>query len=261
MLVTHKRKKLFFRRETAYFVENYRNYETNADIVFFFQTSSGIKGAHPFNTLLIDLSKDEETLFSELKKDFRRQIRKAENKDNLKAEFDSTPSHKNIIEFTEYANEFRKLKGLPPISVKQLIELADINALTISYIKDENDNILCCSSIISDDFRARAFYTASLRLKASTSKERNLIGGANLYLHWSELIYFKNKGSRIYDFGGISQDKDNKELQNINRFKLYFGGSIVTEYHFYHARTIKGKLALMLKRSGRARPDTAIRRL
>jgi hypothetical protein len=261
MLVTHKRKKLFFRRETAYFVENYRNYKTNADIVFFFQTSVGKKGAYVFNTLLIDLSKNQETLFHELKKDFRRQIRKAVNKDNLKAEFDPKPSYKSIIEFIGYNNEFRKLKGLCPITEKQLIELADINALTLSYIKDENNNTLCCSSIISDGFRARALQTASLRLKADTSKERNLIGSANVYLHWAEIVYFKNKGNMIYDFGGISQDEDNQGLQNINRFKLYFGGNTVTEYHFYHARTVKGKLALMLKRKVWTQPDTAIRRL
>jgi lipid II:glycine glycyltransferase (peptidoglycan interpeptide bridge formation enzyme) len=49
------------------------------------------------------------------------------------------------------------------------------------------------------------------------------IGLANRYLHYKDIEYFKEKKYKIYDFGGISKNKNEDEL-NIAKFKQGFGG-------------------------------------
>ena len=57
---------------------------------------------------------------------------------------------------------------------------------------------------------------------------RDVSGRANKSLHWFEINQLKNRGLKYYDFGGISL---NGETKNIDKFKMAFGGKVVTEYN------------------------------
>lgn len=76
----------------------------------------------------------------------------------------------------------------------------------------------------------------------SDKEMASIIARANKRLHWEDWIYFKSKGVKIYDWGGVfSFDSDN----GIDKFKEAFGG---LPHDYYHTaplgHSILGKVAL-----------------
>ena len=61
---------------------------------------------------------------------------------------------------------------------------------------------------------------------------KKISGFLNRYLHWHDIQYFKSKNFKIYDFGGLSLSQSNRKLQQIDKFKLSFGGTIIQEYNY-----------------------------
>ena len=103
--------------------------------------------------------------------------------------------------------------------------------LTMACLGDEP--VVMHSYIIDrEDKRVRLLHSASDFRSLSTSQERAIIGRANRFLHYSDIIYFKNNGFFIYDFGGISLDKNDAEQLKISEFKRGFGGVLVEESNF-----------------------------
>ena len=89
---------------------------------------------------------------------------------------------------------------------------------------------------ITDGFRARLLYSAS-HFRSYDKNYRALIGRANRFLHWEDMVHLKKYGMSIYDMGGIGAN-------SIAGFKKGFGGTEVTEYGRYEPRTLLGKLSL-----------------
>jgi hypothetical protein len=50
----------------------------------------------------------------------------------------------------------------------------------------------------------------------------------NRLLHWQDLLHFKNRGFRTYDWGGVSPR--DPAMRGLNEFKRQFGGVQVTEW-------------------------------
>lgn len=70
---------------------------------------------------------------------------------------------------------------------------------------------------------------------------RNLIGRANRFHHWQDMLRFKQAGIRVYDFGGWYQGTTDTEKLGINRFKAEFGGTVVTNYNCKLLLTAKSR--------------------
>jgi lipid II:glycine glycyltransferase (peptidoglycan interpeptide bridge formation enzyme) len=82
--------------------------------------------------------------------------------------------------------------------------------------------------LLKDDMdRVRLLWSAT-RDRSSTEVKK-IIGTINRYMHWREILYYKNIGVRIYDFGGVNLDKKSPTY-TITQFKLSFGGDIIEEY-------------------------------
>lgn len=77
-----------------------------------------------------------------------------------------------------------------------------------------------------DDSISRARLMWSARdLESDTSRFNKL-------LHWKDLLHLKNSlKMKTYDFGGLGMNKE--EVAGIDRFKMHFGGTVVTEYDFH----------------------------
>ena len=74
------------------------------------------------------------------------------------------------------------------------------------------------------------------------SSKRNLAGRMNKLLHVKDMQWFKDKGYSLYDWGNISSsDTPN----GIDKFKMSFGGDVVTLYNSFVGNSIKGKLLLL----------------
>jgi len=75
--------------------------------------------------------------------------------------------------------------------------------------------------------------------------DKNILGRANKLLHFDDMLFFKSKEIKEYDWGDISS-KEN--LNGIDKFKLSFGGKITDVYNIFVGKTLKGKLLVFLKK-------------
>ena len=82
---------------------------------------------------------------------------------------------------------------------------------------------------------------------------RALVGRANRWLHWKEMLQFKEMGLKRYDWGGLFEDESVPENAGINRFKKDFGGQQVRTYDCTLPVTIRGRLWLPLRDAWRRR--------
>ncbi|RBW71024.1 peptidoglycan bridge formation glycyltransferase FemA/FemB family protein [Bacillus taeanensis] len=199
-------------------------------------------------TLVIDLQKENEVLFKEIHKNTKYKINRAEKRDQLNYYELTSPTNKQIKKFALFFNKFANHKRIPRCIMSKLKALRDKQALVISYITNKEQQVICYHVHILDGQQGFLLYSASLRYSKDHLPERNLIGRANRYLHWKDRLSFKKKGCMWYNFGGICIDENNQETQNINRFKRGFGGTEVHEDKKTYAKSLLGKIVLIIFR-------------
>lgn len=171
-----------------------------------------------------DLTISSQEIQSNFIKALRQQIRIAEA-DGITCSF-----HNDIEGFVSFFNDFAYSKNIAPTSKGRIIEMG--NNFLMSYASLNGEILVAHSYILDKEIGiARAFHSASRRLDATIDK--NLVGRANKLLHYTEIMYFKEKGFKIYDFGGYSGADDKRNLKGINEFKLSFGGKVVQCENYY----------------------------
>ena len=74
-------------------------------------------------------------------------------------------------------------------------------------------------------------FTSASHFRASAN-DRAIISAANRYLHFADMLRFKELGFRIYDFGGQAPNDPDVSLRQISKFKQGFGGRSVDHYHY-----------------------------
>lgn len=246
MLITLRRKYLLKIGE-VYFTPDYKQKVESADIVAYLHSLKPCEGASELYTLHIDLSQSKEKLFSGISKRTRRRINTAINKDCLDYLINCSPTDQEIKKFAVFYNIFARNKGIGKCNPNKLKALRDEKGLFISTVRNKKGENLCYHAYLGDTEFTRILYSAShFRLSEETAW-RNLIGRANRFLHWMDLNYFKDQGFLIYDFGGLALNTENEVLNNIDRFKLGFGGKILSEYAFYQSQNVWGSLALKFR--------------
>lgn len=73
---------------------------------------------------------------------------------------------------------------------------------------------------------------------------KSMAGWANRGLHNYDILYFKEHGYEVYDWGNISSlDSPNQ----IDKFKMSFGGEVQTVYSCFIGNTLKGKFLIRLR--------------
>lgn len=195
-------------------------------------------------TLCIDLHKSEEMLRKEMNRTTRYQINRA-GKDELNVTLITSPTNKDIDEFVGFFNPFAKEKGIELCRVDRVKALKESGMLVISYVFHKDGRKLASHLYITNGTRAVMLYSCSGRFESSDVPTIE-VGRANRYLHWQDILFFKEKEYRYYDFLGLSIDKNDHNQQNINKFKKGFGGEEITEYCSYIPQTWKGKLLILL---------------
>lgn len=80
--------------------------------------------------------------------------------------------------------------------------------------------------------RVRLFYSVSVIHGEISQEERNLTGYANRYLHYQDMLLFKEMQYKTYDFGGYAYNTTDKSLMGINEFKDGFGGQLIEESNY-----------------------------
>lgn len=217
-------KKGFFTKNDIWFSEQPRFQIVNS----YFQSPIKIRipgmKCSSFFTIHNDLEQDKETMLSKMDKGTSYEIRRAE-REGVRIEEEGS-----IDEFITFFNRFASNKGIEETSLNYL-QYEPAMQITSAYAGNE---LLVMHTYVHDTKRARLFMSASrvFETDEESKRNRNLVGYANRYLHFQDMLMFKKAGKSIYDFGGYAKDTDNKSLQGINEFKLNFGGHVVEEYNY-----------------------------
>jgi lipid II:glycine glycyltransferase (peptidoglycan interpeptide bridge formation enzyme) len=203
-------------------------------------------------TLHVDLKVESEEIFSRIGKNTRYKINRAKERDNIECgtllELNEKDREK-LLRYMDYFNEFTVSKNRSSVTYSDLRQFYEAGTLCIRYVagQDKSMTYTMHAYIVSDQ-RARLYQSSSHFRNSSDSEFRNLVGRANRYLHWDDILYFKNMGLEYYDFGGWYGGQSDAEKLAINQFKESFGGEKEQEYTYIVPKTLLGKFATAFHR-------------
>src|SRR5262249_28879040 len=151
---------------------------------------------------------------------------------------------------------FATLKNIPPAPAAYLKVLAVAGVLDLSCAVDAEGKDLVWHAYYRAPRRVQLLHSGSIIRTSTDSAFRNLIGRANRYHHWQDMLRFKEAGVVAYDFGGWYPGNRHQDFLRVNRFKEEFGGSVVREFTCRKLITVKAHLASLV--SGIVRGDAWI---
>lgn len=220
-----------------------------ADLKRRFQQAQPINGmlCREFFTVLIDLTRDPETLFAQMKRGTRYEITRARTRDDLVYDCWNGNDASVFEEFCEYAGVVLTQKGQPKPDRNWLSLLAKAGLLELTHASDGAGTKLVWHAYHRSAHRVTLLYSASSFRNNPSLEFRNLVGRANRYQHWQDMLRFKDAGITTYDFGGWYDGTTDIERLRINKFKEQFGGEIVKNYICEQALTLKGALFLRIR--------------
>jgi hypothetical protein len=218
----------------------------SVDWILYQQRSRVVPGARwrYYYTYVVDLAQAAEQLRARLNDDTAYKVRRARDRDKIMCECCDATDPVVLDRFEEMYDQFATTKGLAPLDRGRIDSMAAAGVLDLSVAKDPQGNALVYHANYRDDSRARELYLPSLYRQLSDSAARNLIGRANRYLIWSNMLRYKNEGLKCYDFGGWYPGTTDQARLKINEFKRGFGGEVLREYECEQILTLKGWVVL-----------------
>jgi lipid II:glycine glycyltransferase (peptidoglycan interpeptide bridge formation enzyme) len=208
--------------------------------------------AHARNTPLLsmvtDLVPEDDAIAARFGKDCRYKIRRAESKDGLRMEFSAEPE-KRLGEFAEFFDAFARQKGHRPCDRHWLNAACAAGQLALSVALRENEPLVWHAHVLCST-TAGLQYTAS-HFRGQDNDTRALVGRANRWLHWQDMLKLKSMGFTRYDWGGLFADESTPERAGINRFKRDFGGEEIRVYECTAPVSARGRVYLPLREAWR----------
>lgn len=194
-----------------------------------------------FRTLVSDLKLEEEQIVAKYSKNCRYEIRRAAKEGvTCSCRIGSQLSDEEIDRFAAFFEKFWQSKGVDDHNqskyAEEIREYASAEAFAISTAS-LGDRILVYHTYIVGDNFVRLYQSAS-HFRTEDEVPYSLIGMANRYLHKEDMLFFKEKGFSIYDWGGAGTGE---EVASITKFKESFGGDAVTYYEFEEAVGCRAK--------------------
>lgn len=193
-------------------------------------------------SLITDLQNDECDLWSSVNKTFKYDINKSK-RDGIDIR---TYSSLEILDNADILNDFAEVytnmyteKGMTgkKLGISELRAYAKSGHLVITAAIFD-DKVIVYHSYVFNEECCRLLHSCS-EFRAADKNIRNLIGRANKRLHWEDIIMFKAKGVKYYDWGGVASfDNPN----GIDNFKMSFGNERVSYYNVHIFRSLKRKI-------------------
>ena len=162
-----------------------------------------------YGSSVLDLTKNEDEIFSNIHSKHRNVIRRAQKE--------------GVYDFQKITIETYARSNKPSLTAKYLLKyffaLSKTGKLKIFFAK-YHDTIQVGAIFIISDNMSIYWHGGSIN--------HCVLGASNL-LQWEAIRYFKKDGITQYDFGGCSFSEDEKAI-SINRFKDRFSGEL--RYYF-----------------------------
>ncbi len=223
-------KQLLFNIKRVYFCD-YPLDVDGCDAVHFFFCKNKVE-AKGFTcqsqlTAVIDLTQDLETIWRNMDKNCRQDIRRAEReqiKHKLNQDYDEFyQMNKRLVQTKSFAQKF----GFVTPSVEIIRRYGTL------FTAELGGEVVAGSVCLEDEEHILGWLSASKRFEVDKHK-RLLIGSANRMLQWEAMKYAKAKGIREFNWGGMFQEGETDgNKQGINAFKLSFGSSKVEHCYLY----------------------------
>lgn len=222
---------------------------SNADIIRYLRSYKPSCGFFSINekieTVITDLTISKDDLLMNASKTVRYEVNKCEKEDITISFYTAKDLSINIDLINEFEGAY--LDFAKTIQVKMVDDaysrlkiLNQIESGTIMLSKAEKDGVSVYHVYFCGGKESCLCYSVS-NYRDDISK-KNLAGRMNKLLHLKDMEWFKENGYTLYDWGNIS----NSETPNgIDKFKMSFGGNVVTVYNSFVGNTIKGKLLVL----------------
>lgn len=188
-------------------------------------------------TIVIDLARDMDELWSKVSSKCRSGIRRAEG-DGVIIHMDR--DHEAFLRLNE---EFRAVKGL------------DHNTFPLSFTQEkgrlfiaEMDGEMVGGVLFLDDGKTLlGLLSASRRLDVEDGRRCD-VSNANRLIWWRAIEYAKENGLEQVDMGGYYIGSEpNPQAEGINEFKRRFGGEVISSYEYRKDYTLKIRMARMVQ--------------
>lgn len=176
----------------------------------------------PYSTAVVDLSRGPETVLEGMNKHTRHHVRRAEQ-DGLSWERDVPAG-----DFAAFHAAFAREKGIEAVDAPRLASYG--TNILLTRVRRE-DRVLAQHAYIVDrgEARARFLYSSSGRFEGEGAA---IVGRANRWCHWKDMLWLQESGIAAYDLGGIAEGATDPALVGINEFKFELGGTLVREDHW-----------------------------
>ena len=196
------------------------------------------------STYRISLEKDESELLEGMSKGNRSKLRRAKKEPYIVIIKDK-PTDEELKEFQQFYNKFVKLKKtnrITSIQMRRLKVLRNKNVLVFTKLQNTNGEALCYQIRLIDKDLVLSLYGCTAVWIQNRPNLKQQIRYANRYLLWENMLYFKKRGYKTYDYGGITK------IDEINKIKEDFGFIEVETYHGFETTSVIGKFLKMLHR-------------
>lgn len=220
--------------------------DPGVDVVVYRQRQQPVPGIRytPFLTMISDLAVAEDAITEPFVNTCRYHIRRADSKDGLRAEFITEPESR-LDEFCDYFDAFAKQKSIDPTSREWLEQARKAGQLVLTSASCQDAVLAWHAYFVSGNLSWLEHSASSFRDVGP--EHRNLVGRANRWLHWRDMLGFKASGITRYDWGGMFQDESTPERAGINNFKRGFGGRLEHRYEYTLPVTTRGRIYLPLR--------------
>jgi hypothetical protein len=198
----------------------------------------------PSLSLVTDLCVDEEAIADGFSKNCRYEIRRAEAKDGLRMELILDPESR-LDEFRAFYDAFARQKSLPLSDRQWLVAACEARQLVLTVASRSAETLVWHAYVMSGK-TARLLHSGSC-FRNRESDYRALVGRANRWLHWRDMLRLKEMGTQRYDWGGLFEDESVAERAGINNFKKGFGGQQECTYDCTVPVSRRGRIWLPLR--------------
>lgn len=198
----------------------------------------------PFLSIVTDLCGEADAIAARFGKDCRYKIRRADAKDELTAGFVLEPEAR-LEEFRLFFDIFARQKGHAPCDARWLRAACDARQLVLSTASRHGEALVWHAYVLAGE-SVWLHYTGSC-YRERESDYRALVGRANRWLHWKDMLQFKELGVTRYDWGGLFEDESAPDRAGINAFKRSFGGELERSYECEVPVSFRGWVYLPLR--------------
>ena len=198
------------------------------------------------DTLVTDLNKSEDELFSLIGKTCRYEIRRAEKEDIVVTMYGSDIPNEILVQFENTYNNMFSSKGMTnKFNHSLFTEGCKNKQVFVSCSTSIEKSCSVFHAYLCDGKNTVLMYSASPIWDKRDKQTVNKIGRMNKHLHWKDILEFKRLGYKCYEWGGL---KSFSKPNGIDLFKMEFGGNHKQYFNYTIGKGLLGLAYVYLVR-------------